>query len=120
MPYQAFEESPRWDGPNRRKPTRMTELVEDAVKEAMEEHEEKVRQHLDARFNELKAIMLSAFPDGDPIGHRQYHQKQIDYMNERIALWRDIRNKSVVGTLWLLGSFIAMAAWEYIKRQVQK
>ena len=41
---------------------RIKYMVEVAVKQAMEEHEVKVRQHLDSRFDELKSIMLSAFP----------------------------------------------------------
>lgn len=36
-----------WEGSERRTPTHMTRLVEAAVKEAMEEHEEKVKRHLD-------------------------------------------------------------------------
>lgn len=115
-----YHENPddMWGGENRRKPTRMTQLVEEAVQDAMDKLEVKVKAHLDHRFDELKAIMLSAFPDGDPIGHKQYHQKQIDYMNERISLWKDIRSKSIIGTLWLLAGFIGMATLEYVKRKL--
>ena len=110
-----------WDSFERRvPPSQLTALVEVAVKEAMEEHEERVKKHLDDRFDELKAIMLSAFPNGDPIGHKQFHQKQIDYMNERIALWKEIRSKSIIGILWAAAGFMAMAVLEYIKRSVLK
>lgn len=99
---------------------RIKYMVEVAVKQAMEEHEVKVRQHLDDRFDELKAIMLSAFPNGDPIGHKEFHQKQIEYMNDRIALWKEIRSKSIIGILWAGAGFIAMAVLEYVKRGLLK
>lgn len=98
----------------------MTRLVEAAVKEAMEEHEEKVKKHLDDRFDELKDIMLSAFPNGDPVGHKEFHQKQIEYMNDKIALWKEIRSKSIIGVLWATAGFIALAVLEYVKRSVLK
>ena len=109
-----------WEGSERRTPTPMTRLVEAAVKEAMEEHEEKVKRHLDDRFDELKAIMLNAFPNGDPIGHKEFHQKQIEYMNDKIALWKEIRSKSIIGILWAGAGFLAMAVLEYVKRGMLK
>lgn len=99
---------------------RIKYMVEVAVKQAMEEHEVKVRQHLDSRFDELKSIMLSAFPENDPVKHREFHQKQIDFMNEKIALWKEIRSKSIVGILWASAGFVAMAILEYVKRGLLK
>lgn len=114
-----YQES--WDGSERRvSPGHLTELVEVAVNEAMVKHEDKVRKHLDDRFDELKAIMLSAFPNGDPVGHKEFHQKQIEYMNDKIALWKEIRSKSIIGILWATAGFIAMAVLEYVKRSVLK
>ena len=116
MPNMPDENEDALDAYNRRKP--MAILVEAAVRVAMEKHEDKAKQHLDSRFDELKAIMTSAFPEGDPVGHRQYHQKQIDYMNERMSLWKDIRSKSIIGILWLMLGFVGMAVLEYAKRKV--
>ena len=109
----------------------MTNELEAAVKQAMEKHEVKIKQeleiteaktkaHLDHRFDELKLIMISAFPDGDPVGHKQYHQVQIDFMNERRALWKDIRSKSIVGIIFMLLGFLGMAVIEYAKREITK
>lgn len=118
MPRPDYQQTD--DGVDARTSTRMSQLVEVAVKEAMAKHEVKVKEHLDSRFDELKSIMLSAFPDGDPIGHKIYHQKQIDYMNEKIALWKDIRSKSIIGVLWAVLGFVGMATLEYLKREIQK
>ena len=109
-----------WGGPERRDPTHLSMRIQLAVNEAMEEHEAKVKKHMDDKFNELTGVILSAFPGDDPAGHRQYHQKQIDYMTERMALWRDIRTKSVTGVLWLLLGLIGTALWEYFKIEARK
>lgn len=114
------ESKDEWVGLNRREPTQMTKLIEETVKGAVESHEAKVKLHLDGRFDELKGIMLSAFPDGDPIGHRQFHQIQIDYMNERRQLWKDIRSKGIIGLLWLVLGLVGTAVWEYLKREAVK
>lgn len=117
-PNDYQEES--WEGQDRRAPSTMSQQIEQALKQAMERHDVQVKAHLDNRFDELKNIMLSAFPDGDPVGHRQYHQTQIDYMNERRLLWKDIRSKSIIGGLWLLLGFLGMAVIEYLKREITK
>lgn len=109
-----------WGDSNKRKPTPMPSEIEAAVKEAVEKNEARVKQHLDNRFDELKSIMLSAFPDGDPVGHKQYHQTQIDYMNERRQLWKDIRSKSVIGLLYLGLTLIGTAVWQYLQREIVK
>ena len=109
-----------WAGPERRDNSHVSMRIQLAVNEAMEEHEKKVKEHIDNKFIELTKLIESAFPGDDPAGHRQYHQKQIDYMNERMALWKDIRAKSVTGVLWLLLGLLGTALWEYFKIEVRK
>jgi hypothetical protein len=111
---------PRWQGHERRAGHPAQAAIDQAVAAAMEQHESDSRRHMDKRFDELKAIMLSGFPENDPAGHRQYHQKQIDYMNERIALWRELRSKGVIGLLWLTLGLLGTAVWEYIKSEVKR
>lgn len=116
----AQVQAPSWVGRDRRDPAHTSARIQLAVNEAMAEHEEKVKAHMDARFDQLTKIVVSAFPGDDPVGHRQYHQKQIDYMNERMALWKDIRSKSVTGIVWLLLGLLGTALWEYFKLEVRK
>lgn len=114
------DRKPGWVGEERRDSTHLSLRIQVAVNEAMEEHEKKVKGHIDGKFQELTDVILSAFPGDDPLGHRQYHQKQIDYMTEKMALWKDIRTKSVTGVLWLLLGLLGTALWEYFKIEVRK
>lgn len=94
--------------------------IEDAVDSAIRKHEEKAQHRIDEQIKKLEALVVSGFPNSDPKGHCEYHQKQIDYMNERIALWREVRNKSLAGIVWLLLALIGSAILEYVKKGLTK
>jgi hypothetical protein len=56
-------------------------------------------------------VYVSAFPDGDPDGHRKHHELVIKREEEKVAFWQEMR---VAGAKWAgMGvlSFLALAAW---------
>lgn len=69
---------------------------------------EDLLQHIDRKFDEQRHLFMSAFPDGDPILHCEYHKEQIELMKSRKALNRAVLEKLVSGGAW--SALLAMAA----------
>ena len=92
--------------------------IDQKIRDALEAHADEQKQHLDHKMEELRSMFCSAFPNGDPSGHRAYHETQIEYMNARIALWKEIRDKTLVGLVWLLLLATGSAILEYIKMKL--
>lgn len=59
-----------------------------------------LREHVDARFDELERLIKSGFPDGDLESHRKQHEGVIAQQAERAAMWRSIREKTAAGAVW--------------------
>lgn len=103
----------------------MTEpqLTEDRVKvlisEALERHERRVMDHLDSGFDKLSQTFASAFPGGDPHGHRMAHEKAIRDATGRDKLRSEVLGKFVTGGLWAAAGFLAFAAWESVKAHLK-
>lgn len=75
---------------------------------------------MDSHMQEMRKMFSGAFPDGDPAGHRAYHEAQIAYMTERAALWRDIRGKTLAGMVWMGLLALGTAVWEYVRAAVAR
>lgn len=103
----------------------MTEpqLTEDRVKvlisEALERHERRVMDHLDSGFDKLSQTFASAFPGGDPHGHRMAHEKAIRDATGRDKLRSEVLGKFVTGGLWAAAGFLAFATWESVKAHLK-
>ena len=82
--------------------------------------DDELKKHIDAKFTETHDMLKSAFPNGDFDGHRRDHEVRMKAASEREAFWSDIRKKIATGVIW--GAFLLMgtAAWEYLKREIQK
>jgi hypothetical protein len=112
-----------WDGDERRKtgPLTLRELddhIDARIKKHLDEHERVETQRMDARFDELKKLLASAFPGGDPAEHRRYHDEVIEFMQERRKLWRSIQEKSLTGLVWLLIVGVGTAVWQFLKSKL--
>ena len=89
--------------------------IADFVDARFEELEQRLVEHMDTKFGEMRALFLSGFPDGDPILHREYHKEEIELMKSRKALNRAVLEKLVSGGAW--SALIAMAAalWMWVQ-----
>lgn len=76
--------------------------------------------HIDARFDEVTALIRSGFPDGDLDTHRKVHEGYMQEARDRAALWKSVREKTVTGVVWAMIGFIALACWEYMKAELRK
>ena len=79
-----------------------------------------LKKHIDARFDETHDLLKSAFPGGDLDGHRRAHETEIKQSIEKERFWADIRSKLATGIIWGAFLMLGTAAWEYLKKEVQK
>lgn len=95
-------------------------MIEQAVQSALKSHEQHLMTHMDKQFASLQTTFASAFPGGDPHGHRLAHEKAI-----RTATWwdkakSDAFSKLTAAGAWAIVAFLAVAAWEHIKQEARK
>lgn len=113
-----------YTGPERRAGSvtedRVALMIATAIEAALQRHEEKMVKALDSRFNRLNDTLISAFPGGDPVGHRLAHEKAI----RNATWWHKIKSDAFAHTaklgLWATILFLAMAAWEHVKSEIRK
>ena len=72
-------------------------------------------QKMDAGLKEIRNMLTSAFPAGNPEEHRRYHEEIMAYMEEKRALWRAIREKTLISLAWAALVALGSAVWHYIK-----
>ncbi|MBF8177800.1 hypothetical protein [Herminiimonas contaminans] len=64
--------------------------------------------------------VLAGFPDGDPDGHRRFHESMIRKAEAREKFWNDMRAKlierGVWATLLALGGAVLFATKEYLHK----
>jgi|GEM_PF-4450793 len=63
--------------------------------------------------------MNKAFPDGDIEGHRRYHAEIIEVLQERKKFYREITKKTIIGVIWFLLVWLAMATYHELQSTVQ-
>lgn len=86
------------------------ELVEVIDGMAMDIHN--IKQNMD-RF-------LTAFPNGDIDGHREYHRIMIERNRELRHISSVIREKTVVGLVWMIIIGIGISIWHELINLVAK
>ena len=94
-------------------------MIAESIQSALERHELKMMEHLDSGFDRLTQTFASAFPGGDPHGHRLAHEKAIRDASGWAKLKADVVGKFLTAGLWAAAVFVAFAAWEAIKSNLQ-
>lgn len=89
--------------------------IADFVEARLDDMEQRLVVHMDAKFGEVRTIFLSGFPEGDAILHREYHKEQIELMKSRKALNRAVLEKLVSGGAWSALLAMAAALWMWIQ-----
>lgn len=93
-------------------------MIEVSVNEALSKHKTEVISHFDGKVEELMDLIKSAFPHGDPHGHRMAHEAQI----KNTAFWDRVKaslaEKLAFGVVSGGLVFLGMAAWEAFKTKV--
>jgi len=113
-----------YDGPERRSAAitedRVQLLIQTAVQQALQNHEQHLMAHIDKQFAGLRGAFAEAFPGGDPHGHRLAHEKQI----ANASWWDKVKSDAFAKTaslgLWAALVFLAVGIWEHIKSEVRR
>lgn len=115
---------PAYDGPERRGEAltedRVKLMISEAVRRALTEHEQHLRDHIDAQFAALRQSFADAFPGGDPHGHRMAHEKAIANATWWDKTKSDAVSKVTAAGLWAVVVFLCVAAWEHIKSEAKR
>lgn len=113
-----------YEGRERRSDTltedRVALMIQEAVSEALKNHEQHLLLHIDKQFAALKQSFGDAFPDGDPHGHRIAHEKAITDASNWSKVRQSVVEKVASGGIWAGLLFGALAVWEAFKREVGK
>ena len=112
-----------WGGDERRRtaPYTMRELedhIDERIRVRLLEHAAEEARQINLRFDELKVLLESAFPGGDPEEHRRYHNEVMDWMRERRDLWRAIKEKTLTALLWSALVGLGAAVWQTVKAKM--
>lgn len=92
--------------------------IDARIKQRLEDYAREEAQRFDAKFDELKTLLRSAFPGGDPDEHRRYHDEAIAFMRERRELWKSIRERSITGLIWAALVALGSAVWHYLQLKI--
>lgn len=99
----------------------MEQHIEDKVRILLVEHE-----RVDAantanvlnKIEEMRKEFMSAFPEGNPRAHEEFHRDAIEVIRDLRGLLREVRNKTVVGVVWSVIGLAGTATWFYIKAKL--
>lgn len=120
QPTPASDNERHWPGPERRtlNEDSVRLMIKQGVEDGIKESQEEMLAHMDAKFKELTAFVASAFPNGDPAGHRQAHEKAIRdadwWAKFKLGLFEKLALGGIVGAVTFLGA----AAWEAFKMKI--
>lgn len=101
------------DGDSPLSSTELHWFIKGIVNEENTELKQQLITHVDNKFNELHTLTLSAFPDADPVGHKNYHVAQIAMLEERAELFRELRKKTAVALVWALLVFLGHSVYTH-------
>ena len=90
-------------------------LLMQEVHKKIEEMDKKLTQHMSEETlllaEEIAKLINKAFPGEDPLGHRIYHETQMQAAADRAAFWKAMRIEiGKWGIIGLLG-WMLYAAW---------
>ena len=59
----------------------------------------------------ISVMMKEAFPDGDPVGHRKFHEAAIKAAEAKAAFWQDMSRSLARWGLIGFAGWLVYAAW---------
>lgn len=85
-----------------------------------EENRNRAEETARAVAEALRGIdeLRRAFPNGDPDGHRRFHEAIIQKEEDKAQFYRTLRDKLVERGLWALLALLGAAVWLYVKSKL--
>lgn len=93
-------------------------MIEEEVERRVFKMEEKLMLHMDSKFAQLHRLISDAFPNGDPHGHRAYHELQIKQADGWDKIKGEIISKFLTGGLWVAAGWLAFVVWQAFKESI--
>lgn len=95
-------------------------MIEEEVERRLSKLEEKLMLHMDSKFAQLHRLITDAFPNGDPHGHRMFHEKSIQEADQWTKIKGEVLSKFLSSGLWVASAWLAFAIWQAFKGEVTK
>lgn len=94
-------------------------LLVQKVLDGLEDIKHELKTHIAEETEQFAEISNAAYPGGDPIGHRRWHEADIKHLEERAEFWRIMKTEiSKWGLIGFLG-FAAVALWTHFLKGPQ-
>ncbi|OWT68097.1 MULTISPECIES: hypothetical protein [unclassified Achromobacter] len=74
---------------------------------------------VDEKVMKLNKLLESSFPDGDPEGHRRYHEAIIKREERREEFYQKLFTELASKGLWALIGFLCVAVWFSIREHIK-
>ena len=116
MERRLFQDAAaRWEGDERRRNQDMLFDLIQQQNEKLDKLTEFVETSTSAQAQRLESL-ASGFPDGDPAGHRRYHEAEIKRIEARAGFWSKLRlSVTQWGLLGFLGWALVSLWHEFLK-----
>ena len=95
-------------------------LIRSSIDASLREHERQLLIMIDSKFSDLTETIKSAFPDGDPHGHRRAHEQEIRDAAGWSKLKADLLYMVLTGGVWAGAVWLGFVIVEAIKEWVKK
>lgn len=92
----------------------------DVISKSHEIQDKKFEDLVNNKFEEIRELILSAFPNKDPRGHREAHERMIASSNKWRTLKYDLITKLMTGGGYISIGFIIYAVWEAFKLKIRE
>lgn len=98
----------------RRNDTMVLDLMR-RIENRVEQIEARLIAHINDEVQQIRDVMIDAFPEGDTRAHREAHKAWIQELNDRRELRKKIIEKLATGGAW--GTILAIIAlgWYWLK-----
>lgn len=74
---------------------------------------------LERRADEMERRFTEAFPAGDHLGHRAYHDMMIEEARDRKKLIAAVKEKTIGGLVWAGVIAIGLSMFQYVKAMLK-
>lgn len=95
-------------------------LIERVVDKNLETAEDRLKDHVDSKIEEIKDLLKSALPDGDVHAHLLAHKQMMKLSVDRAERWGKVWDRLLVGATYSITAAIVLALWDAFKASIHK
>lgn len=106
-----------WQEERRRNDSLVIELMQE-IKGKVDGIDDRLTQHANDDARRFDAFIGTAFPDGDPHGHRAVHEAWIREMEDRHKLRQSVIEKLTTGGVWACLVALTATVWYWLKGHI--